>query len=312
MFALGSTASYITSAAAFISCNVISCPPVILNTIPFAFSIGKSNKGELIAAIAASWALVLPEPVPIPIKALPASAMTERTSAKSTLIKPGLTIISEIPTTPCLKISSATENASCRGVLSGTICNNLSFDTIIKVSTLSLRLAIASLACCILLRPSNANGLVTTPTVKQPISFATSATTGAAPDPVPPPIPAVTNTKSPAETASPMRSLLSSAALRPISGFPPAPKPLVNLAPILHVFGASERDKACASVFMDQNSTPSTQPTILLTAFPPPPPTPITLIMHGEHPPSVGSDDCDIKLNKNLKFFFFLTSFFII
>mmetsp|Transcript_14739 Transcript_14739/g.23218 ORF Transcript_14739/g.23218 Transcript_14739/m.23218 type:complete len:350 (+) Transcript_14739:269-1318(+) len=286
IFALGSTASYITSAAELISCNVMSCPPVILKTIPLALSIGKSKRGELIAATAASWALVFPEPVPIPIKALPASAITERTSAKSTFIKPGLTIISEIPTTPCLRMSSATENASWRGVLSGTICKSLSLETTIRVSTLSRRLAIASVACCILLRPSNAKGLVTTPTVKHPISLATSATTGAAPDPVPPPIPAVTKTKSPAETASPIRSRLSSAAFLPISGFPPAPRPLVNLAPILHVLGAKERDKACASVLMDQNSTPSTPPTIRLTAFPPPPPTPITLITQGELPPS--------------------------
>mmetsp|Transcript_16603 Transcript_16603/g.40561 ORF Transcript_16603/g.40561 Transcript_16603/m.40561 type:complete len:300 (+) Transcript_16603:776-1675(+) len=288
ILAFGSTASYITSAAEFISCKVISCPPVILKTIPLAFSIGKSNNGELIAATAASCALVFPDPVPIPIRALPASAMTDRTSAKSTLISPGLTMISEIPTTPCLKMSSATEKASCRGVLSGTICKSLSLDTMINVSTRSRRFAIASVACCILRRPSKPKGFVTTPTVKHPISFATSATTGAAPDPVPPPIPAVTKTRSPAETASPIKSRLSSAAFLPISGLPPAPKPLVNFAPILQVFGARDLDKACASVFIDQNSTPSTQPTILLTALPPPPPTPITLIKQGEAPPSVG------------------------
>ena len=154
------------------------------------------------------------------------------------------------------------------------------------MSTLSLKFAIASLACCILLRPSKANGFVTTPTVRHPISFATSATIGAAPEPVPPPIPAVTKTRSPAETASPIKSLLSSAAFLPISGFPPAPNPLVNFAPILQVLGARDLDKACASVLIDQNSTPSTPPTILLTAFPPPPPTPMTLITQGEFPPS--------------------------
>jgi hypothetical protein len=42
--------------------------------------------------------------------------------------------------------------------------------------------------------PSNWNGLVTTPTVNMPISRAIRATTGAAPVPVPPPMPAVTNT----------------------------------------------------------------------------------------------------------------------
>ena len=88
------------------------------------------------------------------------------------------------------------------------------------------------------------------------------------------------------DTASPIKSLLSSAAFLPISGFPPAPNPLVNFAPILQVFGANDLDKACASVFIDQNSTPSTPPTILFTAFPPPPPTPITFMTHGEFPPS--------------------------
>ena len=45
-------------------------------------------------------------------------------------------------------------------------------------------------------RPSNGNGLVTTATVRMPISLASCATTGAAPVPVPPPMPAVMNTMS--------------------------------------------------------------------------------------------------------------------
>ena len=44
-------------------------------------------------------------------------------------------------------------------------------------------------AICMRLRPSNANGLVTTATVSAPDSRASSATTGAAPVPVPPPMP---------------------------------------------------------------------------------------------------------------------------
>ena len=51
-------------------------------------------------------------------------------------------------------------------------------------------------ACARRRLPSKENGLVTTPTVKAPISLATSATIGAAPVPVPPPMPAVTNTMS--------------------------------------------------------------------------------------------------------------------
>ena len=44
--------------------------------------------------------------------------------------------------------------------------------------------------------PSNLNGIVTIPTVSAPSSRAIRATTGAAPEPVPPPSPAVTKTMS--------------------------------------------------------------------------------------------------------------------
>ena len=44
--------------------------------------------------------------------------------------------------------------------------------------------------------PSMPNGFVTTATVRMPISFASCATTGAAPVPVPPPKPAVMNSMS--------------------------------------------------------------------------------------------------------------------
>jgi hypothetical protein len=44
--------------------------------------------------------------------------------------------------------------------------------------------------------PSNLNGVVTMPTVSAPSSFEIRATTGAAPEPVPPPSPAVTKTMS--------------------------------------------------------------------------------------------------------------------
>ena len=80
--------------------------------------------------------------------------------------------------------------------------------------------------------PSNAKGLVTTPTVNAPTSLAHSATIGAAPVPVPPPIPAVINTISAPDIASVISSLLSSAAFFPISGFAPAPSPFVSLSPI--------------------------------------------------------------------------------
>ena len=59
--------------------------------------------------------------------------------------------------------------------------------------------------------------------------------------------------------------------------------------PIFSFFGAKLLDNAWASVFTAHNSTPNIPvelSIILLTAFPPPPPTPITFIRHGEPDPS--------------------------
>mmetsp|Transcript_6594 Transcript_6594/g.7187 ORF Transcript_6594/g.7187 Transcript_6594/m.7187 type:complete len:248 (+) Transcript_6594:626-1369(+) len=224
----------------------------------------------------------------MPIRAVPASPIIVRTSAKSTLIKPGRIIISEIPTTPCRRTSSATEKARCKGVFSGMISSNLSLETIIKVSTTARSRSIAERACCIRLLPSNPKGFVTTPTVNAPACFAISATTGAAPDPVPPPIPAVTKTRSLPATIFMISERLSSAAFLPLSGIPPAPNPLVTSFPMDKVSARlPKRANACKSVFIATNSTPLTPVSIILMmAFPPPPPTPITLMTQGEVPPS--------------------------
>jgi len=132
-------------------------------------------------------------------------------------------------------------------------------------------------ATCMRRRPSNGNGLVTTATVRMPISFATCATTGAAPVPVPPPMPAVMNTMSAPCSASMIASRSSSAAWRPTSGFAPAPSPLVTFAPRCSL--ALQFLIACASVLAVMNSTPSTPLlSMCATALPPPPPTPMTLI----------------------------------
>ena len=48
---------------------------------------------------------------------------------------------------------------------------------------------------------SASNGIVTTPMTTAPVSLASCATTGAEPDPVPPPSPAIMNTISDPETA---------------------------------------------------------------------------------------------------------------
>mmetsp|Transcript_23171 Transcript_23171/g.32645 ORF Transcript_23171/g.32645 Transcript_23171/m.32645 type:complete len:370 (+) Transcript_23171:483-1592(+) len=279
---------------------------MILKTTPVASSTGASRRGLDIAAIAASSADVLPMPVPIPIRAVPASCMTLRTSAKSTLMRPGLTIISEIPTTPCLRISSATRKDASRGVFSGMMSNNLLLETTITVSTFCLSLSMASVACRILLLPSKAKGLVTMATVRAPDSFAISETTGAAPDPVPPPMPLVTKHRSVPATMAAISSLDSSAASLPTSGSPPAPSPLVTEDPMLRTCApfAFDRPRACASVLMAQNSTPWIRvSSIRSTAFVPPPPTPQTLITHGLRPPSGirGEKElfCSIDLRRN-------------
>ena len=72
---------------------------------------------------------------------------------------------------------------------------------------------------------------MTTPTVKIFRSLAAFAITGAAPVPVPPPIPAVTKT-----IFAPCNKLIisfidSSAAACPMSALAPAPKPRVKFAP---------------------------------------------------------------------------------
>jgi hypothetical protein len=67
--------------------------------------------------------------------------------------------------------------------------------------------------------------LVTIPTVKAQSSFATSATIGAAPVPVPPQSPQVINTISAHSKACLISSLDSSADFLPISGLAPAHKP---------------------------------------------------------------------------------------
>ena len=117
-------------------------------------------------------------------------------------------------------------------VLRSTISRILSFGITISVSTLSFSRSIPPSALVMRVRASKRKGLVTTPTVRMPISFAIPAMTGAAPVPVPPPMPQVTNTISAPESAFVISSVLSSAAFCPTSGFAPAPSPFVSFSPI--------------------------------------------------------------------------------
>ena len=164
-------------------------------------------------------------------------------------------------------------------VLLSTISKSLSLGITISVSTFSLSFSIPDSALAILVLASNLKGLVTTPTVRIPISLEILATTGAAPVPVPPPIPQVTNTISAPLIACVSSSTFSSAAFSPISGCAPAPSPLVSFSPIWIAVGALHKVSAWLSVLIPINSTPPIfSSIILLTALLPAPPTPTTII----------------------------------
>ena len=135
-----------------------------------------------------------------------------------------------------------------------------------------------SSAWSILRSPSKRNGMVTMPTVRMPSSLEMRAMTGAAPVPVPPPMPAVMNAiLVPSFSILRTDSRLSSAASRAFAGLLPAPRPSL---PSCKCTGTGESLRACASVLQSTNDT-SWMPSLYmwLTALPPPPPTPITLII---------------------------------
>ena len=164
------------------------------------------------AVLAAIWARFSPVPIPTPIKAVPASVIMALTSAKSTLISPGTVIKSEIPWTPCPKTLSATRKASWRVIFLSTTSRSFWLGMTMRVSTFPLSSSRASSATLIRRIPSKAKGLVTTATVRAPASLASSATSGAPPLPVPPPIPAVIKTMSVSTRSSLIFSRDSSAA----------------------------------------------------------------------------------------------------
>ena len=111
------------------------------------------------------------------------------------------------------------------------------------------------------------------------MSRAARAMTGAAPVPVPPPMPAVMKHMWAPESWSRISSITSSAAAEPTSGCEPAPRPWVTPRPIWITRSALEEVSACASVLATTNSQPSRPDSImLLTAFPPAPPTPKTVM----------------------------------
>ena len=160
------------------------------------------------------------------------------TSAKSRLMMPGTVMMSEMPCTAWRRMSSAMRNASKKLVPRSTVSIKRSFGMTMTVSTAPIKSCRACSACSMRRLPSKANGLVTTATVNAPSSLASEATTGAAPEPVPPPRPDVMKIMSEPSSASMILSVSSSAALRPTSGLAPAPRPLVSFAPSCNFSGA--------------------------------------------------------------------------
>ena len=184
-----------------------------------------------------------------------------------------------MPRTPWRSTSSAILNALTMLVLSFDTLRSRSFGMTMRVSTFSLRIWMPFSACMARRRPSKVNGRVTTPMVRAPRPLAISATTGAAPVPVPPPFPAVMKTMSAPCKASSMSARCSSAAWRPTSGSLPAPSPRVSWRPMSNLRSASLIKRAWASVLAAMNSTLRSPESIMrLTAFTPPPPIPTTFM----------------------------------
>ena len=176
-----------------------------------------------------------------------------------------------------LRVSSALPKASTSGS-SGYIWRRRSLFITSNASTCLAISSTPSRAWLIFLNPSKRKGMVTMPTVRMPMSLLTCAMTGAAPVPVPPPIPAVMNVIFvPSLSMLLILSMVSIAACRARSGRLPAPSPSL---PSCKWAGTGESLRACASVLQSTNET-SWMPSryMWLTALPPPPPTPITFIM---------------------------------
>jgi len=139
-----------------------------------------------------------------------------------------------------------------------------------------LQLADAASACFIRRVPSKLNGLVTTATVKSHLAGRTRHN-GAAPVPVPPPIPAVTNTMCYHEwLRKSLRSFLSAAAV-PMSGLAPAPKPSVNCLPSCSFTSAGWRSSTCKSVLAMAKSPRQLSANHVLHRVAAAAPTPITM-----------------------------------
>ena len=127
-----------------------------------------SSSGLETAISAAATERSSPRAEPMPISAEPALAITDFTSAKSRLIRPGVVIRSVMPETPCSSTWSACLNASSTETLRSLIESSRSLGITMRVSTSSRSWAMPSSAELARRRPSKANGRVTTPMVRAP------------------------------------------------------------------------------------------------------------------------------------------------
>jgi len=141
-------------------------------------------------------------------------------------------------------------------VISGNISFSFSLGITMRVSTFSCSFLMPFSALTMRFFPSLLKGLLTIPIVRIPISLACAAIIGAAPVPVPPPIPAAIKRRSVSFKKFFISSRDSSAALRPTSGFAPAPSPLVNSLPSCNLTLALDFFKSLILVLATANSIP--------------------------------------------------------
>ena len=183
--------------------------------------------------------------------------MMVRTSAKSRLIRLGRVMVSTTPLTISAMSWSMMLKASSRGRF-GTKCRSLLLSRTSTASAAFRSNSNPSSARCILCLRSTEKGVVTMATTRAPERLASSETIGAMPVPVPPPRPAVTKTRSAPLTILAMTSRPASAQRLPVTGSPPAPRPLVMCLPISSFCIALVWSRCCLSVLIATVTAPST------------------------------------------------------
>ena len=217
MLASGSAAARISSAASVTSNRLRLDEPVMLNRMPWAPAMSTSRSGLAIACRAASTARFSPDRA-ADAHERRAGVLHDRAhvgevevdeSGHGDDVADALDALAE-------HVVDDAEGVEDAGVLLDDVLEPVVGDRDQRVDLgleLLGRLLGDELA---LARPRSANGLVTTPIVSAPLSLAIWATTGAAPEPVPPPSPAVMKTMSESSRAWAIFSESSSAARWPI------------------------------------------------------------------------------------------------